>query len=250
LSEAAVRRGKDHKVVVMLELGELREGCMRDELIPVCAACTDLPGITLHGIGANLSCCSEIVPDDRNMAALAEAAAEVSAALGINLAVVSGGSSSSVKMLAEGRLPASVNHLRIGEAILLGNIVCYDAPFAGARTDAFTLNAEIIEVKEKPSLPWGERAPAEPAVKDDPAFHDRGVRRRALVAVGKQDVFSKYLIPLDPKLEIVADTSDCLIADVTDCETKYKPGDIVSFRLRYNGLVSAMSSNYIEKILL
>ena len=73
---------------------------------------------------------------------------------------------------------------------------------------------------------------------------------RALIAVGKQDVSSKYLIPLDSGIEIIGDTSDCIIADVTDCEKKYKPGDTVSFRLKYNGLVSAMASDYIEKILI
>ena len=249
LSEEALRQGRVHKAVVMLELGELREGCMPDELIPLCESCLALPGIELHGIGANLSCINEVVPGEDNMALLAVLAMEAEHVLGIKLPLVSGGSSSAVKMLAEGRLPKMLNHLRIGEAILLGNIVCYDIPFEGARTDAFTLNAEIIEVKEKPSLPWGERAPKLPPFGLDPAFKDRGVRKRALIAVGKQDLSSHYLIPLDPGLEILGDTSDCMIADVSDCKTEYKPGDIVSFRLKYNGVVSAMASAFIEKIL-
>ena len=249
LSIAAGRQGRPHRVVIMLELGELREGCMPNELMRLCEACYTSPGLSLYGIGANLSCVNEIVPDAQNMAALAEAAAGVEKRFGMSLPVVSGGSSSAVKMLSEGRLPAGINHLRIGEAILLGNIVCYDVPYEGARTDAFTLNAEIIEVKEKPSLPWGARAPGLPEVSEDPALKDRGIRRRALVALGKQDVSSKYLVPLDPCMEILGDTSDCLIADVTDCQKKYKPGDTVSFGLRYNGLVSAMASRYIEKIL-
>jgi predicted amino acid racemase len=250
LSAAAVRQGRIHKAVIMLELGELREGCMREELIPLCKDCISLPGLALHGIGANLSCINEIVPDVQNMATLCGAAAEVEYTLGIRLPVVSGGSSSSVKMLAEDRLPAAVNHLRIGEAILLGNIVCYDVPYEGARTDTFTLNAEIIEVKEKPSIPWGSRAPNIPPVSEDTSFQDRGSRKRALIAVGKQDVYSKYLIPLNPDIEIVGDTSDCLIADVTGCAIQYKPGDIVGFRLLYNGVVSAMAADSVEKVLL
>ena len=249
LSAAATAQGRTHKAVVMLELGELREGCMPEELPRLCEACLALPGLELHGLGTNLSCINEIVPDERNMAALADAAAQTEKTLGVRLPVVSGGSSSSVRMLADGRLPAAVNHLRIGEAILLGNIVCYDVPFEGARTDAFTLTAEIIEVKEKPSLPWGERSPGLPPISKDAALKDRGLRRRALIAVGKQDVYSKYLDPLDSAIEILGDTSDCLIADITDCGTKYKPGDTVGFRLRYNGLVSAMASGYIEKAL-
>jgi len=250
LSEAAVRHGRSHKVVIMLELGELREGCMPNELIPLCEASRDLPGLELHGIGTNLSCINEVVPDGQNMEEIVTAAIMVERALGVNLPVLSGGSSSSLKMLIEGSLPVRVNHLRIGEAILLGNIVCYDVPFAGARTDAFTLHAEVIEVKEKPSLPWGERAPGVTPIAQDPATEDLGIRKRALIAVGKQDVFSKYLIPLDPNIKILGDTSDCMIVDVTGSENEYKPGDSVGFRLRYNGLVSAMASAYIEKKLI
>jgi len=249
LSAAAVRQGRAHKAIVMLELGELREGCMPEELLTLCKACLALPGLELHGIGAHLSSLNEIVPDDRNMETLVSAACETEKTLGVALPLISGGSSSAVKMLAEGRLPARINHLRIGEAILLGNIVCYDEPYKDARTDAFTLSAEIIEVKEKPSLPWGERAPGAALFACDRGQKDCGMRKRALIAIGKQDVPSQYLLPLDPALEILGDTSDCLAADVTDCNTTYKPGDIVSFRLRYNGLVSAMASNFIEKVL-
>ena len=247
LSEAALRQGRKYKVVIMLELGELREGCMPEELVPLCESCLRLPGLELHGVGANLSCISEIVPDEKNMAALVGNAREAERALGTRLPLISGGSSSSVKMLIEGRLPPEVNHLRLGEAILLGNIVCYDEPYEGARTDAFTLSAEIIEVKEKPSMPWGERAPGLIPVREDPSLEDRGLRRRALVAVGKQDISSKYLSPLDPGIEILGDTSDCLITDVTDSEALYRPGGEIRFRLKYNGVVSAMASSYIEK---
>jgi len=246
LSAAAAAQGKVHKVVIMLELGDLREGCMPDELLPLCELCLSLPGLALRGIGTSLSHVSEIVPDECNMAALADAADEVEKKLGIKLPFISGGSSSSVKMLEEDTLPARINHLRIGEAILLGNIVCYDTPFKNARTDAFTLSAEIFELKEKPSIPWGRLADGCAPQPDG----NLGLRKRALISVGKQDVFSKYLVPTDPAIKILGDTSDCLIADVTDSETKYKPGDTVSFRLRYNGLVSAMASDYIEKVLI
>jgi len=244
LSAFAEAQGTKHKVVIMLELGELREGCMPDELIPLCEHCHKLPGLWLHGIGTHLSSIHEIVPDECNMTALTEAAHDVEKTLGLRLPLVSGGSSSAVKMLMEDTLPPRVNHLRIGEALLLGNIVCYDVPFEDARTDAFTLSAEIIELKEKPPAPWGKLA-------DGSEMNRKtGLRKRALIAVGKQDVFSKYLVPLDPHIDILGDTSDCLIADVTDSEAKYKPGYILSFRLKYNGLVSAMASDYIEKVLL
>jgi len=251
LSSFAEAMGKTQKVVIMLELGELREGCMPEELMPLCEYCLSLPGLTLHGIGTHLSSINEIVPDESNMTALADAAAEIEVKLGIKLPLVSGGSSSAVKMLSENALPEKINHLRIGEAILLGNVVCYDVPFEDARTDIFSLTAEIIEVKEKPPEPWGELADGTVRHRDVSSVPTLcPLRRRALVAIGKQDVSSKYLIPEDPDIVIIGDTSDCLIADLTDCKKSYKPGDTLSFRLKYNGLVSAMASDYIEKVLL
>ena len=249
LSEAADDRDSIHKVIIMLELGELREGCMPDELLPLCKTVQELPGLELHGIGTHLSSTHEIVPDEQNMKALADAAEEIEKALDITLPIVSGGSSSALKMLAEGQLPKKINHLRIGEAVLLGNIVCYDIPYDDARTDVFKLNAEIIEVKEKPSLPWGLRADGAPPVPAGNGQQAAGLRKRALVALGKQDVSASYLVPFDKGIKILGDTSDCFIADVTDSENEYKPGDTLSFRLKYNGLVSAMASDYVDKIL-
>jgi predicted amino acid racemase len=249
LSAAAIEQGRNHKAVIMVELGELREGCMPDEIIPLCEASVLLPGIELYGIAANLSCVNEIIPDERNMAVLADAAINVERLLGVKLPVVSGGSTSTVRMLEEGRLPSAVNHLRFGEAVLYGTIACYDVPFIGGETGAFTLYAEVIEVKEKPSTPWGERVPGAISVADDPAYSDTGIRKRAIIAVGKQDIRTEYMTPLDPDLKIIADTCDCFIADVTDCEKDYKPGDTIGFRLKYHGVITAIASNYIDVIM-
>jgi len=250
LSAEAVKQNRNHKAVIMAELGELREGCMPDEIIPLAEACLALPGIELYGIGANLSCINEIIPDENNMTALADAASEIERKLGIKLPLISGGSTSTVRMLEEGRLPERINHLRFGEAVLFGTIACYDVPFIGARTGAFTLTAEVIEVKEKPSVPWGERVQGSFPVASDPAYKDLGIRKRALVAVGKQDIRTEYMIPFDSEIKIIGDTCDCLIADVTDCEKEYKPGDTIGFFILYHGLVTAIASDYIDKILL
>ena len=249
LSAAAVEQGRTHKAVIMLELGELREGCMPDEIIPLCKICMELPGIELYGIGAHLSSLHEIVPDEKSMAEITDTAFKIEQTLGIKLPLISGGSTSAVKMLQDGVLPGAINHLRFGEAVLFGTIACYDVPFEGARTDTFTLFAEVFEVKEKPSMPWGDRAPNALSIYSDPALKDNGIRKRALVAVGKQDIRSEYIVPLDPGLKIIGDTCDCFVADVTDCEKEYKPGDLLAFRLKYHGLVTAIASDYIEKVM-
>ena len=250
LSAAAVAQGCLHKVVIMLELGELREGCMPDEIVSVCETCLSLPGIELYGIGAHISSLFEIAPDEQNMNAIVETAAKIESSLGIKLPLISGGSSAMVKKLQEGNLPAEINHLRFGEAVLLGTIACFDVPFEGARIDTFNLYAEIIEVKEKPSMPWGDRAPNALSIHEDPTFKDIGIRKRALVAVGRQDLQTRYLIPHDPDLTIVGDTCDCFVADITDCKKDYKPGDILGFSLKYHGIVTAIASDFIEKKIL
>lgn len=250
LSQEAQKQGKTHKVVVMLELGELREGCTDDELLPLCEACMRLPGLELHGIGNNLSCYSGIVPDDQNMEHFVQAVHRVQSALGCPLPVVSGGNSSSTYRLQKGTLPPEVNHLRIGESVLMGTIACYDEPIVGGSSDNFTLTAEIIEVKDKKSMPYGSRAPGVPPVATSGEFEDRGMRKRALVAVGKQDVYVPDMVPHDPGLHILAATSDCFIADVTESRQQYKPGDTVQFSMKYHAMLSAMASDYVEKTML
>ena len=250
LSREAVAQGKTHKAVILLELGELREGVMDEGLLPLCEAAERLPGLELYGIGANLSCINEIVPDADNMAALAEAVARVEAALGRKLPVVSGGSSSAVRMLEEGSLPPAVNHLRIGEAALLGNIVCYDVPYADARTDNFILEAEVIEVKEKPPLPWGRQVDPATGRADLHLLSSTEKRRRAIVAAGYQDLDIREAVPLERGLRFEGLSSDCCVFDVTDMERELRPGDVLRFSLKYHAMVQAMASQTVEKSLL
>jgi predicted amino acid racemase len=270
LSAEAVRQGRTHRVVLMVELGELREGCCPEELATVCEACEKLPGIELYGIGANLGCFNEIVPDEDNMAALAQIANDIEVVLGRRLAVVSGGSSSSVRMLEARTLPKEINHLRIGEAALLGNIVCYDEPFAGAIQNNFILSTEVIEAKDKPVAPWGGRVAKAhggwPAVDGRSAgdlvgdaepsdflaqnrFSKERFRKRVLIAVGYQDLDLREAVPFDAGLRVLGVTSDCSIADAEDCERSFSPGDRVRFSLRYHAAVQAMAAESVRKIL-
>jgi len=245
LSSSALALGKTHKTVIMLELGELREGCMPEDALPLCELCLSLPGLQLHGIGAHLSSMYEIVPDAGNMSVLIKTAEEIEKKLGMTLPVISGGSSSAIKMIEEGTFPSRINHLRMGEAVLLGTIAGYDTPFKGARTDAFSFCAEIVELKEKPSAPWGKLADGS----DPPYLYhaEPGFRKLALVSIGKQDVFSKYLFAKDSAITILGDTCDVLIADVTDSDIEYRVGDNLEFGIKYHGIMSAMASDYVEK---
>jgi predicted amino acid racemase len=223
---------------------------MPEDIVNMCSEAVKLPGIELYGIGNELSCYAGIVPDDENMTRFAALVHEVEDVVGFRLPAVSGGSSVSVRMLQERRLPPEINHLRIGEAIIIGTIANYGDVIDGGCTDNLFLTAEIIEIKKKPSKPHGSRVPGELPVAEDASFPDRGTRLRALVAVGKQDVDIRHLKPCDIGVEILEGCSDCCVVDISDARLEYRVGDVMRFSMDYYSMLPAMvSSEYIEKIL-
>ena len=246
LEEECARAERTYQVVLMAELGDLREGCETAELLELAALTEDLPHLRLTGIGANLSCYGNILPDENNMADLAAKAAAVEEKIGRPLERVSGGNSTSYPLLREGKLPACVNDLRCGESILLGNLPCYDVPIEGLWQNTFLVQAEIVELKEKPSLPWGKNGEVD-SFGGRTAFADRGRRLRALAALGKQEIYINGLVPTDEKVELLGGCSDLLICDLTDSERHYQVGDVLTFACDYAALATGMSSTYLSK---
>ncbi len=246
LNAAALRQQKPHKVLLMAEIGDLREGCLRQELIDLAVRMKELPGLTLAGIGVNLSCYGGIIPSKENMADLVSMVQEVEEKIGRRLSLVSGGNSSSLKMLCAGELPERINHLRLGESVFLGNIPCFEEPLPGFHRNNFILEAEIVELKEKPSVPWGTSLVD--SFGHAVQIEDRGIRKRAILAVGKQDFDLDGLMPLDPALTILGGSSDHLLLDVTDAAKPLQVGDTVSFALNYAATLRVMTSPYIDKV--
>ncbi len=165
----------------------------------------------------------------------------------MKLKIISGGASSAgLPLMMEGSLPTEVNQLRLGASILMG-IGLNDMPVKGTKQNTFTLSAEIIEVKRKPSVP--QNSSVLDAFGNVPTFTDRGNRMRAICAIGKQDVnFDELFPPEDADVIIVGGSSDHLILDVDDCQNKYKAGgDIINFNLGYSGVLQCMTSEYISK---
>jgi len=245
LSDAARRTGRLHPVIVMLDLGDLREGVWPSELPAFAREVAKLEGLRLAGLGANLTCYGGVIPTERNMAQLVQLAEQVEAELGTRLAWLSGGNSSALPMIAAGRMPARVNHVRIGEAILLGRETIERSPWPGTCQDAFLLEAEVIERKRKPSLPLGERT--RDAFARTPASVDRGVVVRALLDLGREDVDVEGLAPQDSRLRVLGASSDYLILDVTAAGELVQVGDRLLFSLGYGALLAAMDSEYVEK---
>jgi len=246
LDTEAKKQNKIHKVILMYELGDLREGATLEELEDIIKQSIQLKNIELYGIGCNLSCYGSIMPDNENMKELAEIALQLEEKFNLKFKVVSGGNSTSFEMLVAGKLPSKINNLRIGEAIYLGNIPCIEKPIDDFKKDNFILKAQIVEIKEKPSIPRGTQGLCN-SFCEETKFEDKGIRRRALIAIGKQDVNISGLVPKDTDIEVLGGSSDYTILDITDSKKDYQVGDIVSFNINYPVLLGAMDSKYIYK---
>jgi predicted amino acid racemase len=245
LSRAALRRGQAHEVVLMVDLGDLREGIWPDDLPGFARSAAALAGVRIVGLGTNLTCFGGIAPSGDNMRRLVAHARDIERTLGLGLRFVSGANSSGLELIAAGGMPREVNHARIGEAILLGRETLHRKPWPGTRQDAFQLRAEVLEVKEKPSLPGGERA--EDAFGRVPAPEAPGMRVRAIVNVGREDIAPEGIAPLDSRLKVLGASSDYLVLDATAAAGALRVGDELAFSLNYAALLAAMTSQYVEK---
>lgn len=245
LSRSAVEQNKIHQVIIMHDLGDLREGSININMTQELAStCIHLENIELLGIGSNLACFGGVEPSIENQSELVAIAKEIENKYQVKLKIISGASSAGLPLMMEGNLPTEVNQLRLGASILMG-IGLNDMPVKGTKQNTFTLSAEIIEVKRKPSVP--QNSSALDAFGNVPTFTDRGNRMRAICAIGKQDVNFDELFPEDADVIIVGGSSDHLILDVDDCQNKYKAGDIINFNLGYSGVLQCMTSEYISK---
>lgn len=245
LSAAARGRGRVHDVILMVDLGDLREGIWPDELVPFVREALRLPGVRIRGLGANLACLGGVVPTQANMGRLVELAKAVEAACGITLRWVSGVNSSGLELMASGRMPGRINHARIGEAILLGRETVHRRPWPGTFQDAFALHAEVLELRRKPSRPIGERG--QDAFGQLPAFEDRGDRDRALLNLGREDVNVEGIMPDDGRFRVIGGSSGYLVVDVTQAGGAVRVGDELGFSPNYSALVAAMTSEYVKK---
>lgn len=243
LAAAAEATGRTHGVVLMVELGDLREGILPSDLTAMVGEMQRLPAVVLAGIGTNLACQSGVSPDAANMGELSALASSIEDRFGLTIGTVSGGNSANLDWALGDAMPGRINNLRLGESILLGCEPLHRRPIEGLHTDAFTLVAEVIESKRKPAQPRGEigqTAFGAPV----PAL-EQGNRVRTIVAVGHQDVDPSGL--LGPAgIEVIGASSDHLIVSVGG--DRLPPGTEVSFRLNYSALLRAMTSPFVDKV--
>lgn len=244
LSKAAKRMNKIHYIILMVDLGDLREGILEGEVINTVKEIAKLSNIKLCGLGTNLTCYGGIIPDSNNLGRLVKLKDDIMRKLKINMDILSGGNSSSLYAVIDGSIPKGINQLRIGEAIALGRETAYGQFISNTYKDVFVLKGEIIEVKSKPSVPIGKIG--WDAFGQVPKFKDKGIIKRAIVAIGKQDIAPEGLKPKDKALELLGASSDHLLINISNSKKEYKVGDVIDFYLDYGCLLRTMTSPYIK----
>ena len=245
LNTAASRVKKVHKIILMVEMGDLREGVLEDDVMNIMDKITELSSIECIGLGANFSCYGGIMASSENLQKLVDLASRVKQNFNISEFVISGGNSSSLYLLDNGQMPKGINNLRLGESVVLGRETAFGEPIAGLHRDVVQLEATIVELKEKASYPIGKRGMD--AFGEVPYIEDKGNMLRGILAIGKQDVDIRGLFPVDDQIVIIGGSSDHLIVEVLCSD--YKVGDKVIFNLNYSGLLRASTSPYVKKVI-
>lgn len=242
LSVEAGKLGRMHAVVLMVELGDLRDGIMPDDLVDAVRETLRLPNIIFKGLATNLACQNGVSPDDANMGELSRLVMLIETTFGISVEIVSGGNSANLEWAFSSKDIGRVNNLRLGESILLGREALHRNAIDGLHTDAITLVAEVIESKPKPTRPAGRLA--QNAFGEYPDAVDRGAIVQTILAIGLQDVDLDGLQP-SSDIEIIGGSSDHLV--VTSDNGKLTVGKELTFQLDYSALLRAMTSPFVTR---
>lgn len=249
LNDEAAKWGTKPGIILMLDVGDLREGVDNiPELVELGKLCESLPCLNLRGVGTNHACLNGVLPSYENLSFLIEGAEAIEEAIGRKLEIISGGSSINLLHLKDGisAMPARINHLRLGGSIAnpMNIRLVRGVSFDGMREDSVRLTAEIVDIHEKASAPknstknWAGQTVAR---------EDKGRRLRAILAVGSQDIGDAMtLSPLDSDLEIVGCSSDHTIIDVTDSKSAYQSGDSITFQVRYSNMLYAFTGDHVS----
>ncbi|MGD9140113.1 MAG: alanine racemase [bacterium] len=249
LSKEATRYGKVHRIVIMLELGELREGIARDNVIEFYERVFHLPNIRVIGLGTNLGCMFGIEPTYDKLIQLNLFAQLVKARFQQDFELISGGSSITLPLLGRGKIPRGVNHLRIGETAFLGRSLLTGRRFRDLSTNAFDFSAEIVEIEKKSSMPDGRISDASVghAVGSDRTVEEDGQEYRCLVDFGQVDVGLDDLTIKDRGIRFVGTTSDMTVYSLGKDKRKWKVGKQMQFSPNYMAVARLMNNRYVEK---
>ena len=242
LGAAAKKLGTSHDVILMVEMGDIREGILPENLTDCAARVIATPGVALKGIAANFSCLGNVAPTAGDMAMLSRLADQIEGACGPFVELVSGGGSANLQWALGEDSSGRVNNLRLGEAILLGTDPATGHPISGLHTDAFALFAEVIETRDKPSAkPPASIAPELGILR---LVRNDDLRTRTILAVGQQDTDTSGLT-FPSGIMFIGATSDHTVVDTA--KSAMPVGSEMKMGMNYSALMRAMSAPDVAK---
>ena len=248
LSVEAKKQNKVHKIIISIELGELREGVLGEDFIEFYENVFKLENIEVVGIGTNLSCLYGVLPNHDKLIQLSLYEQLIEAIFNRQIPYVSGGSSVTIPLIFQNLLPKGINHFRVGETLFLGTDVYNNTKFKKMHSDVFMLYSEIIELIEKPVVPIGEMGTNVEG--DDFEFEQSNIGEtsfRAIIDLGLLDAETNHLEFTDKTLKYAGASSDMIVVDLGDNKKNYKVGDLIEIKMDYMGTLRIMNSKYIEK---
>lgn len=249
LNEEAKKQDKIHRIIIMIEMGELREGVIRDKVLSFYQSVFDMENIKVEGIGTNLGCMYGVQPTYDKLLQLSLYKQLIDAKFDTNLPLISGGSSISLPLLGKASMPKNINHLRIGETAFLGVSPLDGKRFRNLSTDTFEYLSNIIELEVKDTSPDGILTDGNIGVTADDFSYDSSYR--AILDFGILDVDTDELIPKDKNVKFAGTTSDMSVYDlgpmVSGKKCRYKVGDKIRFSPTYMAVARLMNSKFIDK---
>lgn len=249
ISEEAVRQDKTHSIIIMIEMGDLREGVLGENLIDFYAQIFKQPNINVIGIGTNLNCLSGVMPSHDKLIQLSLYKQLIEATFKRKIPWVTAGSSVTLPLLLKNLVPQGSNHFRIGETLYFGNNLVTGKTIKGMKPDVFKLHAQIIELNEKPIVPLGEIGTN--VAGETPVINEEDFGKttyRAIIDLGLLDIDMNNIFPVNKSITFAGASSDMIVMDLGENKKKLKVGDYVSFKLNYMGALSILNSNYIDKV--
>lgn len=253
LNEAAQKQDLIHEVIIMIELGELREGVQRDDILDFYEKVFDLKNIKVIGIGSNLGCMYGVEPTYDKLLQLSLYKELISAKFNKELPFISGGTSITLPLVESKSIPKDINHFRIGEAVFFGISPLNNQQFSNLHTDTFEFYANIIELEEKNTIPDGTIGDA--SIGHTTNFSENETNEtsyKAILDFGMLDVNKEDIEPYDPSIQFVGITSDMIVIDLgtnktTSGKTKYFVGDKLKLKPNYMAVARLLNSKFIDK---
>lgn len=248
ISEEAQRQDKKHGIIIMIEMGDLREGIMGDHLMDFYSSVFKLPNIEVVGLGTNLNCLNGVMPTNDKLVQLSLYKQLIESKFNKKIPLISGGSSVTIPLIFKKLIPKGVNHFRVGETLYFGNNLITGDPIKGMKQDVFKFYAEIIELTEKPKVPIGQIGTN--VAGESPEINEEDFGKtsfRAILDIGLLDIDISNLKPIKKNYEFSGASSDMIVLDIGRNSGKIKNGDLVEFKLNYMGALRILNSDYIEK---